>query len=98
MMKVLPLAGFSAVVSPWMTPSFTLHSRGSPSQPVRSLPLKSDCAPLGSGGVVRGASAASTVRANDDAVNKSNERIMILSPEKTSGWKFQSRFGSGDYV
>src|SRR4030042_889462 len=38
--KVLPLAGFSFVVSPWITPSLTDHNRGSPSQPARSLPLK----------------------------------------------------------
>src|SRR4051794_27088301 len=39
MRKVLPFAGFCAVVSPRMTPSFTDQSRGSPSQPARSLPL-----------------------------------------------------------
>ena len=38
--NVLPWAGFSAVVSPRMAPSLTDQSEGSPSQPVRSLPLK----------------------------------------------------------
>ena len=41
MRKVLPLAGSSSVVSPWITPSRTFHSPGSPSQPVRLVPLNS---------------------------------------------------------
>lgn len=57
-MNVLPLAGFSAVVSPRNTPSFTLHSLGSPSQPARSLPLNNARISDGSAGAVRGASAA----------------------------------------
>src|SRR5262245_51765931 len=38
--KVLCLIGFSAVVSPTITPSLTDHSFGSPSQPERLFPLK----------------------------------------------------------
>src|SRR5438552_320228 len=38
--NVLPLAGFSGVVWPVIAPSLTDHNRGSPIQPVRSLPLK----------------------------------------------------------
>src|SRR5262245_15635333 len=62
-MKVLPLAGFVSVVSPWIPPSFTLHSRGSPSQPVKSLPLNSGCIPLGSGGASLGESIAKAAQA-----------------------------------
>jgi len=40
MQKVFPCAGFSLVVRPRMAPSLTDQSRESPSQPVRSLPLK----------------------------------------------------------
>src|SRR5690242_20239853 len=58
MMNVLPLATFSAVVSPCSTPSLTLHNRGSPSHPVRSLPLNSTVMPAVSGGAVAGESAA----------------------------------------
>src|SRR5690349_16095972 len=39
--NVLPLAGFSGVVWPVIAPSLTDQSRGSPDQPVRSVPLKS---------------------------------------------------------
>src|SRR5258708_3314519 len=78
MMNVFPLAGFSAVVSPRITPSFTLHSRGSPSQPVRSLPLKSDCIPGSSGGAV-GASAARTKVGTKTAARTAIFRIMIFS-------------------
>ena len=54
--KVLPSAGVAAVVSPWITPSRTLHSRGSPDQPSRSLPLNSAVMPAASGGAATGAS------------------------------------------
>jgi hypothetical protein len=48
--KVLPLAGFSVVVSPWTMPSRHDHSLVSPSQPVRSMPLNSWTMPAGSEG------------------------------------------------
>src|SRR5580765_2903207 len=43
--KVFCLAGFSAVVWPVIAPSFTNHSFGCPSHPLRSLPLKIDSKP-----------------------------------------------------
>src|SRR5437868_4757220 len=52
MQKVLPLVGFSAVVSPRMTPSFADHSRGSPSHSERSLPLKMETMSAGTSGAV----------------------------------------------
>src|SRR5689334_2603909 len=55
MRNVFPLAFLSvSLVSPRIAPSLTDHSRGSPSQPVRSLPLNSRVMSFGSGG---GASA-----------------------------------------
>src|SRR6185312_608996 len=82
-MKVLPLAGFSGVVSPRIAPSRTLHSRGSPSQPVRSRPLKIDCIPAGSGGAVAGASSANKAQGAERAPNRIKLRIMIFSEKRT---------------
>src|SRR5438034_2308463 len=58
MRKVLPLVFLSSLVSPRIAPSLTDQRRGSPSQPARSLPLKRDFMPAGSGGAVGAGSAA----------------------------------------
>ena len=42
MRKVFDDMGFSSEVAPWMTPSLTDHSLGSPFQPARSSPLNRD--------------------------------------------------------
>src|SRR6187200_1018912 len=77
MMNVLPSALFSSVVSPWITPSLTDHRRVSPSQPVRSLPLKIGFMPAGSGG----ASAAGRLQAAESATNNMQQRNIGGPPE-----------------
>ena len=73
MMNVLPLAGFSAVVSPRMTPSFTDQSRGSPSQLFSVLPSNRAVMPDGSGGAGFVVFAPSSADALDPtAVNASS--------------------------
>jgi hypothetical protein len=76
MMKVFPFAGFSAVVSPWITPSLTLHNRGSPSQPVKSFPLNSCCIPDASAGAATGASAASANEGTNKIANITRFRVI----------------------
>src|SRR4051794_8101853 len=79
--NVFPAAAFSAVVSPWITPSFTDHSRGSPSQPLRSFPLKMRSIPAGSGGATGNSSAANAF--NADEVNTTHIKLrIIVAPEK----------------
>src|SRR5688500_353145 len=67
--KVLPLAGFSLVVSPRMTPSLTDQSLGSPSPLVRSLPLNRFSAPCccEAAACCAGSSAKAGLRANRTA-------------------------------
>src|SRR5712671_863926 len=63
MRKVLPcLIGFSAVVSPTIMPSWTDQKVGSPSQPVRSLPLKRDLKPSSLSDGLRSSAATSARR------------------------------------
>ena len=79
--KVLPLALFSSVVSPWMTPSLTDQSRGSPSQPVRSLPLKRHFMSSDSGGA-HWESAAIVGMAKERRARRVRVRIMVFSVGK----------------
>src|SRR4051812_285999 len=76
--KVLPLAAFSLVVSPRRTPSLTLQSRASPSQPVKSLPLKRTLMSLASGGGVRDGSPAKTATERHSAVSRASWRYMQI--------------------
>src|SRR5438270_5829647 len=94
MMNVLPIAGFSAVVSPRSRSSFTLHSRGSPSHPLRSLPVNSVCMPLGSAGAVRAASAARTLQESPSTASQAYVRIIFISMSSNSdrfGWIARER-------
>src|SRR5688572_18620187 len=76
MTNVFPIAGFSSVVSPRSTPSFTLHSRVSPSQPVKSRPLNSDRISPVSGGAFCGTSAADSFPTNARAVSNVKKRVI----------------------
>ena len=82
--NVFPFALTASVVSPWMTPSFTDQSRESPSQPVRSFPLKiafisSDSA----GALIASAAKAGIVRRVESA--KASERVIVVSEGKSGG-------------
>src|SRR5215212_4876147 len=67
MRKVFPLAAFSLVVWPRMTPSWADQSLVSPSQPLRSLPLKIGFISAGSGGA--SCETFSAARAKDARAN-----------------------------
>src|SRR4051812_4685420 len=65
--NVLPLVGFSLVVSPFTTLSLIDQSAGLPSHPVRSLPLKSGFIPSGSAGALCETSSANATDAMSNA-------------------------------
>lgn len=76
MRKVLPLAFFSLVVSPRITPSLTAHRFVSPSQPLRSLPLKMEVIPFDSAGAEIFSAAEADTEANARSATMDSVRIM----------------------
>src|SRR5262245_39412065 len=71
MRKVFCLAGFAAVLSPRMAPSRTDHNRGSPSQPVRSWPLKMATKP--SSAMVSALSTTAPLRIDDTTASENQK-------------------------
>src|SRR4051794_8938539 len=92
--KVLPLAFLSAsLVSPRIAPSLTDQRRGSPSQPVRSLPLKRGVMSFGSGGASareRGASRRTMTSAESDGMSDRFMSPLYRRAARRGRWRDQS--------